>query len=69
MRMSPAEYLRVRARAVLEGELLPKSLDQDWRPFVEMTRPQGSEWLDSSLDDAEVHCLRLCLAAASAEDE
>ena len=67
MRMTTAQYLRARARAILEGSAMPAPLTDDWRIYVDLVRPMGGEWLDPDVFSDEMHCLRLCLAAAIAE--
>ena len=49
--------------------MVPRALGKDWIPFTELTRPQGDEWLDGSLEDTESWTLRLLLASAIAESE
>ena len=68
MRMRPSEYLRARAKAILERGKMPHPLGRDWLEFIELVRPQGEEWNDiGSFFERNEHCLRLCLAAAIAE--
>ena len=69
MRMRPSEYLRARAKAILERGKMPHPLDRDWLEFIELVRPHGDEWDMATFFERESHCLRLCLAAAIAESD
>ena len=68
MRMKPSQYLRIRARAIFEGDRIPHALDRDWVDYVLLVIPDGEEWTATDTKAAD-RAFRCCLAASIAEAE